>query len=172
MEKKIAREQRRLSRMVKDSNNYCKQCEKLAGLYARAKQQRKDFLEQLSSRLAKAYDVISIEDLDIAAMKRSLRLGKSISDNGWSEFVELLERKCEACGHLLIRVSRWFPSSKKCVNCGHIHKELTLNDRTYICPVCGHAMDRDWQAAVNIDNEGLNIVSQYYLAKKAAEKAA
>ena len=157
LEKQIAREQRKLSRRKKLSNNYIKQQEKVARLHAKAKHQRRDFIEQLTARLSDNYDVISIEDLNMSAMKQSLRFGKSVSDNGWGIFVNRLADKCEAKGRFLIRVDKWFPSSKKCLHCGHIHKELKLSDRTYICPKCGHEIDRDYQAAQNIDNEGLRI---------------
>ena len=160
LEERIGREQRRLSRMELHSENYEKQCRKVARLHAKAKQQRSDFLNQVSHRLARDYDVIFIEDLDIAAMKRGLKLGKSVSDNGWAAFVAMLERKCAAYGHLVIRVSKWFPSSKTCSRCGYIHRELKLSDRTYICPKCRHVMDRDHQAAVNIDREGIAILEQ------------
>ena len=158
LEKKIAREQRKLSRMVKHSSNYKKQCARIAKLHAKAKQQRSDFLHQVSVRLAREYDVISIEDLDMSAMKQALRFGKSVSDNGWGMFTRILEEKCLQYGTLLIRVDKWFPSSRACCRCGHIHRELKLSDRTYICPECGHVMDRDHQAAVNIDEEGLRIL--------------
>ena len=166
LEKRIAKEQRRLSRMEKDSANYRKQCEKIARLYAKTKHARQDFLSQLAVRLADAYDVITIEDLDMSAMKRTLRLGKSVSDNGWGYFIQVLERKMLERGHLLLRVGRFFPSSKTCLKCGHVHKELKLSDRTYICPACGHVMDRDVQAAVNIDREGLRLLKEIFLIKK------
>ena len=162
LEKKIAKEQRRLSRMVKGSNNYNDQLRKIASLHAKAKRQRKDFLEQVSARLAKEFDIISIEDLDIAGMKKALKFGKSVSDNGWGIFVLMLARKCEREGGLLVKISKWFPSSKTCSECGNVYKELQLSDRVYICPVCGSILDRDENAAVNIDEEGLRLVLSGY----------
>ena len=170
LEKKIAREQRKLSRMVRHSSNYEKQCVRIASLHARAKQQRSDFLHQMAVRLARSYDVISIEDLDMSAMKRALRFGKSVSDNGWGTFIRILEEKCLQYGTLLIKVDKWFPSSKTCMHCGHIHKELKLSDRTYICPKCGHVMDRDHQAAVNIDEEGLRMLRDSWKKARASGK--
>ena len=157
LEKRIAREQRRLSRMVKDSSNYRKQCIKIARLHAKAKHQRTDFIRQIAVRLARNYDIISIEDLNIAAIKKSLSFGKSVSDNGWGMFVTQLSEKCSQYGTALVKIDRFFPSSKLCSHCGHIHKELTLSDRTYICPVCGNIIDRDAQAAHNIDIEGMRM---------------
>ena len=162
LEKRIAREQRKLSRMVKDSNNYKKQCKRIAKLHAKAKHQRNDFLHQIAVRLARDYDVISIEDLYMSAMKQALKFGKSVSDNGWGTFVTILEQKCLEYGCLFVKVSKWFPSSKTCCHCGYIHKDLKLNDRSYICPKCGYVMDRDHQAAVNIDREGLNLLWKTY----------
>ena len=85
LEKRIAREQRKRSHMVKDSNNYNKQCQKIARLHAKAKHRRDDFLHQVAVRLVRKYDLIAIEDLDIAAMRKSLNLGKSVSDIGWGK---------------------------------------------------------------------------------------
>ena len=159
LERRIAKEQRRRSHMVKDSNNYNRQCEKIAKLYAKAKHRRNDFLHQMAVRLVRTYDVITIEDLDISAMKKGLNLGRSVSDIGWGRFTEILERLCGDHGKALIRVDRWYPSSKTCHHCGYIKEELDINDRTYICPGCGHIMDRDKNAAINILEEGFRILN-------------
>ena len=156
-EKRLAREQRRLSRMKKGSGNYEKQKLRIAKLHAKTKHQRKDTLHKLSSKLTDEYDIIGIEDLDMNALKRALRFGKSVSDNGWGMFTQMLEYKSGRKGKELIRVDKWFPSSKKCSCCGYIHKELKLEDREYVCPACGHVMDRDFQAAVNIREEAVRI---------------
>lgn len=161
LERRIAREQHKLSKMKKDSANYKKQCIKIAKLHAKAKHRRSDFLHQIASRLAQSYDIIGIENLDMAAMKQSLKFGKSVSDNGWGTFVRILEEQCKKHGSLLIFVDKWFPSSKTCCHCGHIHKDLKLSERIYLCPVCGHVMDRDYQAAVNIREEALRIFLEY-----------
>ena len=114
LEKRIAKEQRRRSHMVKDSNNYNKQSEKIARLHAKAKHRREDFLHQIAVRLVRTYDVIAIEDLDITAMKQALSLGKSVSDVGWGRFTAILEELCLKHGKILVRASRWYPSSKTC----------------------------------------------------------
>jgi putative transposase len=157
VEAKIAREQRKLSHMVKGSNNYNKQKQRIAKLHAKAKRQRNDMLHKLSFRLTEQYDVISIEDLDMAAIKQSLHFGKSASDNGWGNFTRMLAYKAVWKGKHIVKVDKWFPSSKTCCKCGHIHKELTLSDRLYCCPNCGNLMDRDHQAAINIDKEGFRL---------------
>ena len=160
VEAKLAKEQRKLSHMKFGSSNYQKQKQYIAKLHAKAKHQRSDRLHKLSCKLTDTYDLITIEDLDMAAMKKSLRFGKSASDNGWGMFVDMLLYKAARKGKLVLFVSKWFPSSKTCHACGYIHKELQLSDRTYECPVCGHVMDRDEQAAKNIDEEGLRIYRQ------------
>ena len=91
------------------------------------------------------------------AMSQSLNLGKSVMDNGWGMFVTMLAYKLKERGKLLVKIDKWFPSSKTCSACGHNHKSLTLNDRIFICPQCGNTIDRDLQAAKNILKEGLRI---------------
>ena len=158
VESRIAKIQRRMSHKKHGSANYEKQRQKLAKLYAKSKHQRSDMLHKLSCKLTDQYDVIGIEELDMSAMKRALRFGKSISDNGWGMFANMLQYKADRKGKKLIKIDRWFPSSKTCCACGHVHKELTLSDRTYICPVCGNVMDRDKQAAINIRNESIRML--------------
>ena len=94
------------------------------------------------------------------AMSQSLSLGKSVSDNGWGNFVVMLQYKAEKKGKYLIKVDRFFTSSKTCFKCGYVHKELELSDREYVCPVCGNVMDRDHQAACNTLNEGLRMLRE------------
>ena len=158
MESKIKREQRKLSRKEKGSKNYEKQRIKLAKQHAKAKHLRNDVLHKLSCALTDRYDLIAIEDLDMSAIKRSLRFGKSASDNGWGMFTDMLSYKAKRKGKQLVKVDRWFPSSKTCSHCGHIHKELRLSDRIYLCPKCGHTMDRDQQAAQNIVKEAKRML--------------
>ena len=160
MEPKLAKEQRSLSRKKKGSKRYEKQRIKVAKLHAKAKHQRADFLHKLSCYLTDQYDLIAIEDLDMSAIKQGLSFGKSVSDNGWGMFVDMLEYKSDRKGKHLVKIDRWFPSSKTCCHCGHVHKELTLSDRTYLCPKCGHVMDRDQQAAVNILNEAIRMLQE------------
>ena len=157
LEKRISKEQRRRSHMVKDSN---KQCQKIARLHAKAKHRRDNFLHQIAVRLVRRYDLIAIEDLDIAAMKKALNLGKSVSDVGWGRFTAILEELCLKYGKILVRVSKWYPSSKTCHHCGYKNDDLQLSDRIYVCPVCGNVMPRDKNAAINIFEEGLRILKE------------
>lgn len=158
LQEKLAQEQRKLSHRQKDSKNYEKQRKVVARLHAKIKHQRKDRLHKLSEQLTREYDLISVEDLDMSALKQTLNLGKSYSDNGWGMFVTMLLYKGKRNGCYIIKIDKWFPSSKTCSQCGYVHKELRLSDRTYVCPVCGNLIDRDEQAAINIDLEGLRIL--------------
>ena len=88
-------------------------------------------------------------------MARSLKLGKSVMDNGWGMFVRMLAYKLADRGKTLLKVDRFFASSKTCLACGQKHTGLKLSDRIFVCPRCGHTIDRDYQAAINILNEGL-----------------
>ena len=146
---KMTKEQRKRSKMVKDSNNYNKQCKKIARLHAKAKHRRDDFLHQIAVRLVRRYDLIAIEDLDMAAMKKGLNLGKSVSDIGWGKFTQILEELCNKLGKLLVRVDRWYPSSKTCHYCKNMRKDLKLSDRIYRCD-CGYIEDRDFNASLNL----------------------
>lgn len=157
MESKLAREQAKLSMMEKGSKNYNKQKRRIAKLHAKTKHQRSDFLHKLAYNLVMAYDVICIEDLSMKGMSRGLNLGKSVHDLGWGMFVSMLEYKCHKYGKALVRVDRFYASSKTCHMCGHINKELQLSDRLYVCPECGQFIDRDWNASLNILDEGLRI---------------
>lgn len=113
LQAKIGREQRKLSHMLKGSSNYKKQCMRIARLHTKAKHQRNDMLHKLSYQLTEPYDVISIEKLAMAAMKRALHFGKTVSNNGWDDFVKMLSYKSAWKRKMLIKIDKWFPSSKK-----------------------------------------------------------
>ena len=153
-EKKLAREQRKLSKMQKSSNNRNKQRLKVAKLHEKVSNQRKDFLHKQSRQIANAYDCICIEDLDMKAMSRSLKFGKSVSDNGWGMFTTFLRYKLEEQGKKLVKVDRFFASSQTCSVCGYKNaKTKNLALREWDCPQCGTHHDRDVNAAVNIRND-------------------
>lgn len=156
--KKLAIEQRKLSKCVKGSNNRRKQRLKVARLHEKIANQRKDFLHKKSRELVNLYDAIIIEDLNMKAMSQCLNLGKSVYDNAWGMFTVFLKYKLENEGKLLVKIDKWFPSSKKCNECGEINKELQLSDREWICKSCGCVIDRDYNAAKNIRDEGLRLL--------------
>ena len=155
-EKKLAREQRKLSRCEKGSRNYQKQKKKVALYHEKIKNQRKDFQHKLSHSLAEDYDAVCVEDLNLKGIAGGLHFGKGIQDNGYGQFLSLLGYKLEERGKYLIKVDRYFASSKICRVCGHKKKELALSERIYLCE-CGNRMDRDVNAAVNILKEGKRI---------------
>lgn len=156
-EKKVAREQRRLSRCQKGSRNYQKQKRRLAKAHAKIRNQRADHHHKLSYRIAEDYDAVVVEDLNMKGMSRALNFGKSTMDNGYGSFLNMLEYKLEQRGKTFIKINRYYPSSKRCSCCGRVKEELKLSEREYIC-VCGNRMDRDVNAAINIREEGKRIL--------------
>jgi putative transposase len=154
---KLAKEQRKLSLMKYGSNNYYKQKIVVAKLHEHISNQRKDWIHKLSTQLANEYDYICVEDINMQNMAQSLKLGKSTNDNGFGMFRTILGYKLSDRGKKLIKIDKWFPSSKMCRFCGNINKELTLADRVWTC-VCGEIINRDENAAINIMNVGLNMV--------------
>lgn len=156
-QKKLAKEQRKLSLMTFTSNNYFKQRVKVAKIHEYISNQRKDWIHKLSTELANEYDYICVEDINMQHMTQSLKLGKSTNDNGFGMFRVILGYKLADRGKMLVKIDKWFPSSKMCRFCGNINKELTLADRVWNC-ICGEVINRDENAAINILNVGLNMV--------------
>lgn len=151
-QKKLAKEQKVLSRKTKGSARYEKQRIKVAKVHEQVANQPKDFLHKKSLQLASQYDCIVIEDLNMKGMSQTLNYGKSVADNGWGMFTVFLQYKLSEQGKRLVKINKWFPSTKTCSNCGHV-KDVALSERIYSCE-CGFVSDRDWNAAINIKNEG------------------
>ena len=159
-EKKLAKEQRKLSRMQKGSKNRDKQRIRVAKLHEKVSNQRKDFLHKQSRQITNACDCVCIEDLDMKAMSQSLNFGKSVMDNGWGMFTAFLKYKLEEQGKRLVKVDRFFASSQICNICGYKNPETkNLAVRAWDCPQCGKHHDRDVNAAINIRNEGMRLVT-------------
>ena len=154
---KLAKEQRKLSLMKYGSNNYYKQKIIVAKLHEHISNQRKDWIHKLSTELANEYDYICVEDINMQNMSQSLSLGKSTNDNGFGMFRTILGYKLQDRGKKLIKIDKWFPSSKMCRFCGNVNKDLTLADRVWTCS-CGETLNRDENAAINIKNVGLSMV--------------
>jgi len=155
---KLRKEQKSLSRKTKFGKNWEKQRLKVAGIHEHIRNQRKDYLHKVSSQIANDWDIVCIEALDLKEMScNELKLGKQVCDDGWRMFTEFLEYKLEGRGKKLIRVSKWYPSSRTCSSCGYINKELELKQRTWECPSCKKRHNRDKNAAVNIKREGLRL---------------
>lgn len=153
-EEKLAKEQRKLSRMKYGSKNYGKQLHKVQLLHEKVANQRKNFCHTLSAAIAKQYDAVYVEDLNLRNLARSLKLGKSTNDNGFGMFRVMLQYKLEAQGKTFAKVDKWYPSSKTCHVCGFEKKGLTLADRVWTCNSCGTVHNRDHNAAINIRHVG------------------
>ena len=167
MEKKLKREQRKLSRRaliakkkginLSEAKNYQKQKRKVARLHEKVMNQRTDFLNKLSTEIIKNHDIICIEDLNVKGMLRNHKLARSISDVSWSSFVAKLQYKADWYGREIIKVDTWFPSSQICSECGHKDGKKSLDIREWTCPICHTHHDRDINASINILIEGLRI---------------
>jgi putative transposase len=156
-EKKLAKAQRRHAKKKKGSKNRDKARKKVARIHARIADRRREFLHKLSTRLIRENQTICVESLAVKNMVKNHHLAKAISDVGWSEFVSQLEYKAEWYGRNLLKIDRFFPSSKTCYDCKHVRDSLPLDIREWVCPECGTVHDRDTNAALNILAEGLSV---------------
>lgn len=156
-EAKLAKLQRRLAKKQKGSKNRAKARLKVARLHAKIADARRDFLHKLSTRLINENQVIAIESLSVSNMQKNRCLSKSISDASWSEFVRQLEYKARWYGRELIGIDRWYPSSKRCSDCGYTMPKMPLSVREWVCPECGSIHDRDINAARNVLAAGLAV---------------
>lgn len=157
-EKKLKRLQHIENRKKKGSKRRKKIRKSINLLNFKIKNQRNDFIHKLTKQLVDNYDIIVVENLNIKAMEQSLNLGKSVSDLGWTKFINCLKYKTFWYGKHLVQVDKWFASSKICSNCGYKFKDLTLNQRSWLCPVCGENHDRDINSALNLKKEGMGYI--------------
>ena len=154
--RRLRRAQKCLSRRQKGSSNWEKQRLKVARTHEKVSDQRKDFLQKLSTALVRENQTICVEDLNVKGMVKNRHLARSISDVSWSKFLSMLEYKGAWYGARIIRVSRWYPSSQVCSECGYQKAAVKdLKVREWDCPVCHVHHDRDVNAARNILREGL-----------------
>ena len=156
-EKKLAKAQRQHAKKKKGSKNRNKARLKVARIHKKVADRRRDYQHQLSTRIIRENQVVCVESLQVKNMVKNHCLAKSISDVGWSEFIRQLEYKAEWYGRTLVKIDKWYPSSKRCFDCGHILDSLTLDVRHWVCPECGVAHDRDINAAKNILAAGLAV---------------
>jgi len=157
--KKLKENQQHLSRKVKGSNRYNKQKLKVATIHKKITNSRIDNLHKVSTELIKKYDTIFLEDLNIKGMIKNHKLAKHISDASWSKFISMLEYKALWNDKEIIKIDRFFPSSKQCNSCGYINQNLKLDIREWTCPSCKTKLDRDLNASKNILKEGIKIIS-------------
>ena len=171
-QKKLDKLQKSLSRKQKGSRNRTKARLKVARLHAKITDARRDFLHKLSTRLIRENQTISLETLAVKNMSKAAKgtiqnpgkrvrqksgLNKSILDAGWSEFVRQLQYKALWYGREIIGIDRWYPSSKRCSDCGYVLQRMKLSTREWDCPSCGAHHDRDINAARNILAAGLAV---------------
>lgn len=145
-----------VNKKKKFSKNYWKSINKLRKIHRKAVNIRKDTQNKISTFLSKEYDYVIIEDLSMKEIVYKLGRGKNTYNTSFNSFVKLLNYKFNGN---IIKINKWFPSSKKCSNCGRLKKHLHLSQRIYKCNFCGNIMDRDLNAAINIKNEGIRILS-------------
>ena len=156
---KLARLQRKLAKKEKGSNGYRKLSRRIARLHRRIANQRNDFLHKLSCTMSKAYDLICVESLDLKGIaNKKMHLGKATFDNAWGTFVTMLAYKMAREGGGLVKVGRFYASSKTCHHCGAVNDEVVLGMDKWACPECGAEIERDPNAAKNILFEGLRML--------------
>ena len=159
-EKELAKAQKHLSRKTKGSNSFERQRRKVARIYEKITNSRMDNLHKVSHQLVSDYDLIALEDLNVKGMVKNHKLAKHISDASWGTFVRLLEYKADWNDKQIVKINRFYPSSKSCHECGWINQDLKLSDREWTCKSCGVTHDRDVNASRNILKEGLKIFGQ------------
>lgn len=155
---KIKKLQKQLSKKQKGSNNRNKVRIRLAKVYKKINDKKQYYLHQVSNSLINENQIICMENLNVKGMMKNHKLAESILEMNFGEFRRILEYKARWYNRKIVFVDRFYPSSKKCHNCGYINKILTLNVRQWICPNCGKLINRDYNAALNILDECLRII--------------
>lgn len=168
LSQKLAKEQKILSRRalvakksgrkLSESKNYQKQRLKVAKIHEKIANKRRDFLNKLSTDLVKNHDTLCVEDLSSKNLMKNHKLAKAVGDVSWSEFVRMLEYKADWYEKQVSKISRWYPSSQMCSDCGYISGKKPLSIREWTCSNCNSHHDRDINASINILNEGLSII--------------
>ena len=160
-QKKLAKEQRKLSHMVKGSNNRNKQRIKVARIHRHINNRRNDYLHKLSKKIIDENQIICIEDLKVKNMEQNHKLARSIIDASWSRFVSMLIYKAGWYGNVIVKVPTNYASSQLCSYCNYrnpLTKDLRV--RKWTCPECGSVHDRDWNAAKNILSKGIEMLTK------------
>ena len=157
--KKLKYEQRQLSKKVKGSSSRNKQRKTLTLVHEKITNVRKDYLHKISTEIIKNHDVICIEDLAVKNMMKNHKLAQAFVDVSLGTFYSMLEYKAKWNDKVVVKIDRFFPSSKTCNVCNYINQDLTLKDREWTCPSCNTKHDRDFNASINIKKQGLKILS-------------
>ena len=160
-EKKLAREQRKLSHMVKGSSNRNKQRIKLARIHKHINNQRNDYLHKLSKHIIDENQIICVEDLKVMNMTKENKFNKELLDSSMSRLLTMLTYKASWYGRTIVKIPSNYPSSQLCSSCGYQNKEVkNLKIRKWTCPECGSVHDRDCNAAKNILSKGIEILTK------------
>jgi putative transposase len=170
-ERQLKKAQQHLSRKQKGSNGFEKQKLKVAKIHEKITNTRQDILHKVSNNIVSNYDVICLEDLNIKGMIKNRKLSKHIADASWGTFVRFVEYKANWNDKSVVKINRFYPSSKTCNVCGYINQELKLSDREWTCKSCGVVHDRDVNASKNILKEGLKIFGQGLSNTKVERKS-
>ncbi len=161
-----------LSRKVEGSQNWWKNAKKLAKAHYRVACQRQDVLHKMSTKVARTYALIGLEDLNTKGMLANHSLAQAVSDASFFEVKRQLLYKAEQYGGSVQLVDRWFPSSKTCHVCGWVKEDLTLADREWVCEQCGSVHDRDWNAAIMVETEALRLIRDVPVVASSGHKFA
>lgn len=158
-EKRLARAQRSLSRKKKGSANRHKAKAKVARIYAKIGDQRRDYAHKLTTQIIRENQVVAAESLQVKSMLKNRCMAKAISDVGWYQITTMLAYKADWYGRSFVKIDKWYPSSKRCSECGFVVDKLPLSVRTWDCSACGSHHDRDVNAAKNILKAGKAILA-------------
>ena len=161
LENRIAKEQRKLLRMQYGSRNYWEQKHQIGKLHEKARNRRKDFLHKLSRKVSDSFDAVVVEDINLQHISQSLNFGKAVYDNGYGMLRNMLAYKLGEQGKVLVKVDKFFPSSKRCSVCHEVNHELKLSDREWTCQSCGTHHDRDRNSCKNLLDEGKDILNRW-----------
>lgn len=167
-EQKIIRMQRIMSRRKIGGQNRNKTRIKIAKLYERICNIRKNYIDTIISKIINDNQVVVLETLNVHGMMQNHKLSKAIHDVGFSMFCNSLKYRAGLYNRDVVEIDQWFPSSKKCSCCGHVKDDLLLQERTYVCNICGMSIDRDVNAAKNILLEGVRLYKDK-IGKRVAE---
>jgi len=156
-EQKLKKLQRQLSKKCNGSNNFHKQCKRIANAFEHITNKKEKYIHYVLNELLSSYDTIYMEDLSVSGMLKNHHLAKAVQEVGFYKFKEILKGKAIVNGKKVVLIDKFYPSSKTCSRCGYKNQDLKLSDRHWRCPECGENHDRDLNAAINILREGQRI---------------
>lgn len=160
-ERRIKKLQRQLSKKLKDSNNKERARIRIAKLFERMVYKKDAYIHSVINKLLACFDTIFMEDLNVNGMLKNHNISKAIQEIGFYKFKETLINKASDNDKQVVLIDRFYPSSKICSSCGYKKQDLSLNDREWVCPICGAQHDRDFNAAINILHEGERMLKEF-----------